>query len=108
MYRHLLLHNPRTGQSPLLLGPLLVHHRKQFRSYNYFSTLNGLKQELVAVKAIGTDGKKTLVDAALRNFPQAVHLRCFRHLQQNIELHLRDLHFRLTVVKQFTQDIWVV
>ena len=36
VYRHLLLQDPRTGKSPLLLGPTLVHYRKQFRSYNFF------------------------------------------------------------------------
>ena len=42
-YRHLLLQNA-TGISPLMLGLLLVHYRKEFRNYNYFfSTLIGLK-----------------------------------------------------------------
>jgi len=36
VYRHLLLQNEKSGHSPLLLGPLLVHHQKLFRSYNYF------------------------------------------------------------------------
>ena len=45
VYRHLLFQNS-AGNSPLMLGPLLVHYRKEFRSYNYFfSTLIGLKQE---------------------------------------------------------------
>ena len=86
VYRHLLLQNIRDGNSPLLLGPILVHYRKQFRNYNYFfSTLVGLKQEVGEVKAVGTDGEKALVDAVLRNFPKVVHIRCFRHLQKNIE-----------------------
>ena len=73
VYRHLLLENPQTGRSPILIGPMLVHSRKLFRSYNYFfSTLNGLKQEVAAIKAVGTDGEKNIVDAALRNFPQAI------------------------------------
>ena len=107
VYRHLLLCDPHTGQSPLLLGPILVHQRKLFRNYNYFfSTLNGLKQELTAVKAIGTDGEKNLVDAAIRNFPQAAHVRCFRHLQQNIEQHLREEQFPPTVIKLLVGDIF--
>ena len=107
VYRHLLLQDPRTGKSPLLLGPTLVHYRKQFRSYNYFfSTLNGLKQEVASVKAIGTDGEKSLADAAIRNFPQAAHVRCFRHLQQNIERHLRDQQFPSPIIKVFVRDIF--
>ena len=107
VYRHLLIQDPRSGKSPLLLGPILVHYRKQFRSYNYFFlTLVGLKQELTAVKAIGTDGEKSLADAAIRNFPQAAHVRCFRHLQQNIERHLHDQQFPPTISKTLVRDIF--
>jgi len=91
VYKHLLVYNPRTSHSPLLLGPILVHYHKHFRSYNYFlSTLVGLKREIADINAVGTDGEKNLVDAVLRNFPHVAHVRCFRHLQQNIELHLRN------------------
>lgn len=71
VYRHLLLCDHRTGRSPLLLGPMLVHYHKHFRSYNYFlSTLIGLKQEIEHVNAVGTDGEKNLVDAVnICNFP---------------------------------------
>ena len=96
VYRHLLVENS-AGCFPLMLGPMLVHHRKEFYSYNYYlSTLVGLNQQAAAVKAIGTDGEKTLVDAALQNFPQAAHVHCFRHLQQNVEMHLRVQHFLKT------------
>ena len=105
-YRHLLLRNS-AGNSPLMLGPLLVHYRKEYRNYNYFfSTLIGLKQETATVKAIGTDGEKALVDAALRNFPQAAHVRCFRHLQQNIESHLREQQFPSDTVREYTHNIF--
>jgi len=65
IYRHLLLQNS-TGQCPLLLGPMLVHYSKEFCSYNYFfSTVVALNQKITCVKAVGTDGEKSLVDAAL-------------------------------------------
>jgi len=47
-----------------------------------------LNQEVATFKAISTDGEKTLVDATLRNFPQAAYFCCFRYLQQNVERHL--------------------
>ena len=48
---------------------MLVHYRKEFHNYNYFfSTMIGLKQDVISVKAIGTDGEKALVDAAQQNF----------------------------------------
>ena len=77
VYGHLIVQNA-AGHSAIMLGPMLVHHRKELRSYNYFlSILVGLNQEAVNVKAISTDDEKTLVDAALRNFPQAAHVHCF-------------------------------
>ena len=96
VYKHLLLQNS-SGQSPLLLGPILVHYRKEFRNYKYF---------LSCVKAVGTDGEKNLVDAALRNFSQAAHIRCFRHLQQNIEMHLYDKQFPVATIKEYAHDMF--
>jgi len=86
VYQHLLLQSNRTGKSPLMLGPLLVHYRKEYRSYNYFlSTICALNHKISAVKAVGTDGERNLDDAVLNNFHEATHIRCFRHLQQNID-----------------------
>ena len=46
VYKHLLLQNS-SGQSPLLLGPILVHYHKEFRYCNYFlSTIIGLNQQI--------------------------------------------------------------
>ena len=89
VYRHLLLEDTKSHKPPLVLGPLLVHHRKQFRTYNYFlSTLISLRPGISSIQAVGTDGEKLLVDALARNFPYASQLRCFCHLQQNLETHL--------------------
>ena len=109
VYRHLLLQDKKSGHSPLLLGPMIVHYQMQFRSYNYFlSTLVGLKPEISAVKALGTDGEKNLVDAVVRNFPEAACIRCFRHLQQNIESYLCEQQFSSGVIRQYAHDIiWV-
>jgi hypothetical protein len=107
VYKHLLLCDSHTNSSPLLLGPILIHYRKQFRSYNYFlSTLVGLKQEIGQIKAVGTDGERSLVDAVLRNFPQVSHVRCFRHLRNNIERHLNGLNFTRKAVNEYIQDIF--
>jgi len=82
VYQHLLLLSSRTGHSPLMLGPLLVHYQKEYRSYNYFLSIPcALNRKVAAIKAVGTDGKKNLVDAVLHNFHQATHIRCIRHLQ---------------------------
>ena len=85
----------------------MVHSHKLFCTYNYFlSTLIGLKPEIAAVKAVGSDGEKTLVEAILRNFPAAVHLRCLRHLQRNIERYLHKHNSPASATKIYIRDIF--
>ena len=47
-----------------------------------------------------------MVGAALCNFPQAAHVRYFRHLQQNIESHLREQQFPSDTVREYTHNIF--
>ena len=54
VYKHLLLKDSKSHNNPLVLGPLLIHHRKQFCSYNYFlSTIVGLRPKLTYIQAVG-------------------------------------------------------
>lgn len=90
-----------------MLGPLFVHYHKMFRKYNYFcSSLIGLQQGVSNIQAVGTDGEKALVEALAQNFPHASQLRCFRHLQQNIEAHLRDKHFPTSTALKYVHEIF--
>ena len=69
VYRHLLLEHHKTKKSPLFLGPVLVHYRKEFRNYNFFlSTLVGSHRVLDHILAVGTDGESALVDAVKHQF----------------------------------------
>ena len=48
VYRHLLTKDRRTGESPIMLGPVLVHQRKQFEKYHFFiSSLVGFAPHLI-------------------------------------------------------------
>ena len=38
-YRHLLVTDGRTGQSPVMLGPLFIHQSKSFSAYHFFASL---------------------------------------------------------------------
>ena len=107
VYQHLLLLDRRSDKAPWLLGPLLVHYRKEFKNYNFFfSTLFGLQRGIEGIKAAGTDGEKSLIDALHQQFREAILLRCFRHLQVNIESHLQAEGFPATVILLFTHDIF--
>ena len=82
-YQHLMLENVHTGKHPTMLGPMLVHQRTQFSTFNYFcSTLIGYNKSLRDVLAFGTDGDKNLTEALGHSFPFAIQLRCFVHFKK--------------------------
>ena len=102
VYRNLLLEHRTKGHSPLMLGPILVHQEKKFCSYNYFaSTLIGLKPSLRNVLAFGTDGECELIKAFTTNFPNAIHLRCFRHFKANLSSKFKDLAVPSSITDEF-------
>ena len=74
-YHNLLVTDTRTSQSPIMLGPMLVHQSKSFEVYNFFaSTLIGITPSLARILAFGTDGELALVKAFKQQFYFAVHL----------------------------------
>ena len=88
-YRHQLTYDCRTNESPIMLGPVLVHQRKLFETYHFFaSSLIGLLPSLDRLLAFGTDGETALALAFSKQFQHAIHLRCFRHMKQNIQRKL--------------------
>ena len=88
-YRYLLVTDARTGESPIMLGPMLVHQRKQYATYHFFaSALVGITPKLANILAFGTDGEEAVVKAFKQQFPFAIHLRCFRHMKQDIQRKL--------------------
>ena len=87
-YRHLLIKDRRTGESPIMLGPILVHQRKLFETYFFASSLISLAPSLDHLLAFGTDGEEALQSAFNKQFKFAIQLRCFRHVRQNIRRKL--------------------
>ena len=58
-YRNLKLHHNATKQSPLFIGPLLMHQRKDWKTYSRFAnSLIAECPDLEGVLACGTDGEK--------------------------------------------------
>ena len=77
-YQHLMLEDSVTKKHPSFLGPVLVHQRKNFSSFNYFaSTLIGANTKLRSVQAFGTDGDPALIEALSHNFHSAKQLHPF-------------------------------
>ena len=75
-----------------MLGPMLLHQRKTFDTYNFFfSNLVGLNKEVSLLLAFGTDGEDALIQALSRSFYHALHLRCFGHFKDNCKEQLKSV-----------------
>jgi len=97
----------RTGNPPVFLGPVLVHQRMNTEAYSYFAyQLQILLPSLRHIKAFGTDGEKALVNAFENAYPDAIHLRCFKHFRDNIERKLKSLNFDSTTCEEILADIF--
>jgi hypothetical protein len=106
VYQHLLIEDKNSCKSPWLLGPLLIHYHKEFRNYNYFfSVLVGLRRSLSSIKAAGTDGETNIIEALHHQF-NIILLRCFRHLQVNVECHLATVGATQHEVQLFLKEIF--
>ena len=106
-YRHLLLSCKRSGTHPAFIGPAMVHYRKTFSTYLFFtSTLVGLRQSLSNLRSFGTDGESALVQACQHSFPSAIHLLCSNHVRRNIKDKLHQLGVPENVRLVITQDIF--
>ena len=93
--------------SPTFVGPFLIHHTMEYASYHgFFNQLLGQLPEFGHVKAIGSDGETALCKAIEATLPAAVHLRCIKHLRDNIERKLKDMNFDQQAITELKADIF--
>ena len=80
-------HNTDGNSSPIILGPAMIHTKKDRKTYEqFFFILGQLCPELKQTGLIiGTDGEQALFQAAKSQLKVINHLRCFRHVRQNIQ-----------------------
>ena len=106
-YRNLKLEHTNTGKPPVFIGPLLMHQRKDWKTYSKFAhSLTTSKPELEGILACGTDGEKALIEGFQRNLRFAVFLRCFLHFKDNIKRELTERGITAEAKKQFLDEIF--
>ena len=79
-FKNLAVNRQLAGQSKIEKGPSLIHQRKVFSSYHYFSSsLVGISPGLSELKCFGADGEYSLTSTFAKCFPFLDQLRCFIH-----------------------------
>lgn len=105
VYKHLLLASKRTGESPIFLGPTMLHHKKNVDTYKVFAaTCVASCKGLEKAKGYITDGEAALDRAWKTELPKATHLRCLRHFKGNCQKKLRELGVREEKSQKFFLD----
>lgn len=95
----------KTGKSPMMIGPMLLHQSKTFETYNFFfSKLVGMNKDEASVLAFGTDGEEALIQALSRIFYHALHVRCFNHFKDNCKEQLKLIP--QAVQEEFLADVF--
>ena len=106
-FPHLMLEDTCSKKHPLILGPVLVHQRMDFATFNYFgSSLVGFNKCLRNIRAFGTDGQEALIEAFSHSFPSALQLRCFIHFKKNILEKLAQYGISGQIADEFVADIF--
>lgn len=105
VYKHLFLKTKRQEESPVFLGPTMIHHKKNFDTYKVLSSTcvsncKGLSQ----AKGYMTDGEEALDRAWKTELPKATHLRCIRHFEGNCKQKLRDIGITEAKKQKFFLD----
>ncbi|XP_031565581.1 uncharacterized protein LOC116300780, partial [Actinia tenebrosa] len=89
-YKHPMLLLKESQESPVFLGPSFIHMQQTTQNYyGFLSYLIGKKPVLQNLKAYGSDGEIALINALLAAFPEAIGLRCFIHIRNNLEESLQ-------------------
>ena len=106
-YKHLQLQHKRTGNSPTMIGPILIHQRKLPSSYSYLaSTCTSLRPALREILFIGTDDEKAIYNGVSTFFPGSKNIQCFRHMRNNISRKLKSLGVSDNATSEFIRDIF--
>lgn len=107
-YKHLMLKLKSTNEHPVFIGPSFIHMQQETQTYySFLSCLIGKKNALRDLKSYGSDGEVSLLNALVAAFPDAIGLRCFIHMKDNIGDHLHNkLHVKPEVKSVIIHDIF--
>lgn len=95
VFKNLLLVSKRTNESPIFLGPTMIHHNKSSAAYQTMASTCVRKcNGLTDAKGFVTDGEEALQHAFEDQLKKSQSLRCFKHFENNCKDKLRKLGIR--------------
>ena len=91
-YEHLLLISRLGSVHPVMIGPMMIHQKKEKNTYSVFvDYLFNSRPQLKNLRVLGTDGELALSSPFLERCPDLTHLLCFIHFKNNIVNHLKTV-----------------
>ena len=106
-YGHLLLEDRRTRKPPLLLGPTLIHTRKNSDTFIYFgATIAGLDNGTKNIRFVGSDREDAVEKGMSPYLLIATWLACKRHVEEDCKRELRSIGVSAEYCTAFLQDIF--
>ena len=106
-YRNLMVVDKVTGKHPVMIGPILFHMRKLESSYKLLtSTMVNLNPNLSGLLSFGTDGEHNVAKAFSDQFIFAVHMRCKKHLEDNIESAMVRIGIPAKIRREMLLDVF--
>lgn len=101
VFRQLKVVRKKTQESPIFVGPLMLHGDGKYETYNhFFSTVNGALHgcgidfnefRILDSVVTGSDEETALVNAASTVFASAGQLYCMIHCKDNVRHHLTSV-----------------
>jgi hypothetical protein len=106
-YDHLLLVSRTTDKPPLIIGPMLLHLKKETTSYDELvGFLTAKRPALQSLKVLGTDGETAIAQAFKERCENMLHLLCSIHFRRNIKRKLQELALPQFIISDILSDIF--
>ena len=100
-----MLNSRITGKHPIILGRVIIHHKKTYQTYHTLSSrILAANPKLKDIKAINTDGEELLQKSFNDLFVRAQPLRDLRHFRQNMDSALKDMDISAKDSDPFLND----
>ena len=85
-YKNLKLIHKETAKPPAFIGPIFIHHSKDWKPYSKFAdSLTIERPSLEGILVCSSDGEKPLIDNFKWNLRSAIMSRSSIHIKKNIE-----------------------